>query len=336
MKLTPAPQKCARGNNADLPMWVLGDANADVAVRVARFPREGEDVAQEGLGWSSGGAGVNVATMFAQLGGKVHLLSRVGTDTEAALALRAAQTAGVNLTGVERDSTHRTGTCVVLVSPSGERTFLSFRGANQHYSFSPAISPFPNHLHVCGHALLEGTQRTTALSLVDRCAKSNITVSLDLCLPLIETHASSLLPLLPKFQVVFANEVECAALADRVSPPVVFTPPPTPTEAVPSVFSPGPALFVLKRGARGCSVFQRGAPRIDVEPFTVVAADTTAAGDAFVAAFLFAHLQNYKLYSCGRFANAAGAVTAQSKGSGANLPTLTEVQQLYPLNGQRS
>lgn len=121
-------------------LLVIGDSNADAAARVARFPHEGEDVPVGDLRWSSGGAGVHVATAFARLGGAARLVSRVGEDAARDAALSAALRAGVDLSAVQRDPALATGVCFVVVSPSAERTFLSHRGANPALEMpSPAV-----------------------------------------------------------------------------------------------------------------------------------------------------------------------------------------------------
>ena len=109
---------------------VVGDANADLSARLARFPHEGDDSPLAGLDWQSGGSAVNVATALARLGRRARLAARVGVDPAAEVALAAAHGAGVALELVQRDPSLATGLCFAAVSPGGERTFFSYRGAN--------------------------------------------------------------------------------------------------------------------------------------------------------------------------------------------------------------
>src|SRR5262249_46470609 len=109
---------------------VAGDANADIFAKLSYFPREGDDSPLRALGWGSGGAAANVATPLAALGARGRLLARVGVDPAAAVALAAAARAGVELGAVQRDMKAPTGLCFAAVSPGGERTFFSYRGAN--------------------------------------------------------------------------------------------------------------------------------------------------------------------------------------------------------------
>lgn len=306
----------------------LGDSNADGAAVVPRFPREGDDVPLDDLAWSSGGAGVNVATAFARLGGAARLLSRVGIDPAAGIALAAAARAGVDLSAVQRDPERATGVCFIVVSPNAERTFLSYRGANAFLTQQPLSWDGAAGAHVCGHALLSGPQRETALTFLRDAADRGVPLSLDLCLPLIEARGSELREILPMFDVVFANEAELYRLAFGES---------VTNDA--ADFDGGAArgralgarTLVVKRGARGATVV--GDARSDIAPFSVVARDTTAAGDAFVAGFLWARGQGHDHRAAARFANAVGALAAAAPGSAGALPSLDEVMDLVRAQG---
>ena len=74
-----------------------------------------------------GGAGANTAAWLARAGAEVALIAQVGDDDAAAVALSRLD--GVDLR-VGVDPQLPTGTCIVLVSPGGERTMLPDPGAN--------------------------------------------------------------------------------------------------------------------------------------------------------------------------------------------------------------
>src|SRR5690349_12556862 len=120
-----------------MTILVLGDANADLSAMLSRFPAEGDDSQISTLGWGSGGGGANVAAALALLGAPARLLARVGSDPAATIALRVARAAGADLAVVQVDASLATGLCFAVVSPGGERTFFSYRGANVSYEFTP-------------------------------------------------------------------------------------------------------------------------------------------------------------------------------------------------------
>lgn len=294
---------------------VVGDANADLSAPLERFPREGDDVAIGALGWGSGGAGTNVAAAIERLGGRARLLARVGVDPAAEVALAAARRAGVDLDAVQRDPALPTGLCFAAVSPGGERTFFSFRGANVALA-RPQADPLRDAgwLHVCGHALLEDPQRATTLSLVADASRRALPVSLDLCLPLLRAAPSLVLELAPQLDVVFANEPELAALGETLEVAL----------AAPS--RRGGGLLAAKLGARGSQLF--GAVRCAVPAFPVAACDTTGCGDAFAAGFVVARLRGAAPEVAARLGNAAGALVATRPGAAEALPTRADVRAL--------
>lgn len=311
-------------------LLVIGDSNADVAARAPRFPQEGDDVPLDDLGWSSGGAGVNVATAFARLGGAARLVSRVGVDPAAGAALSAAERAGVDLSAIQRDPGIATGVCVIVVSASAERTFLSYRGANV------ALAPPPGsvwdsvvRVHVCGHALLGGAQRETTLAMIADAHARGLPVSIDLCLPWIESAGGAVSELFPSFDVVFTNEAELCRLVsgERVIRPSAEEV----EEGALQVRGQGPYLVVVKRGAAGAALVTDRVERI--APFPVLAVDSTAAGDAFVAAYLWAAGRGRGASASARLACAAGAITAARAGSADAAPTASELLRFLEVRG---
>ena len=296
---------------------VLGDANADLNADLARFPHEGDDCPLRALGWSSGGSAANVATALARMGARARLLARVGIDPAADVALRAARAAGVLLDQVERDATIATGICFAAVSPGGERTFFSYRGANPAFT-GGEVDPLlgASWLHLAGHALLEGSQRGVALALAVEAHRRGIPVSLDLCLPLLRASREVVLTLVPRLTVLFANELELPALVGAPAVGALI-------DVALDRFAPddGPVV-AAKLGARGSRL--GGRARADVPAFPILARDTTGAGDAYVAGFLFALALGASPVTAARLGNALGALTAARAGSADALPSHAE------------
>ena len=306
---------------------VIGDANADVNAELTRFPHEGDDCPLRALGWSSGGSAANVATALALLGARARLLARVGVDPAAAVALRAAAAAKVDLDLVQRDAAIATGLCFAAVSPGGERTFFSHRGANAALDDGGPADPLEGAgwVHVAGHALLEGSQRGITLALATSALRRGIPLSLDLCLPLLRGSRELVLELVPRLSVLFANELELPALvgAPRVGDLVDLSL---------DRFSrdDGPVV-AAKLGARGSRL--GGRARADVPAFSVVAQDTTGAGDAYVAGFLFALSRGAEPAVAALLGNALGALTATRTGAADALPSHDEVRAFLESHG---
>jgi ribokinase len=312
-----------------MTILVLGDANADLSAAIPRFPAEGDDSLITALGWGSGGCAANVAAALALLGAPARLLARVGADPAAEIALRAARAAGADLAAVQIDNALATGLCFAAVSPSGERTFFSYRGANVAFDTGPpdfAMLDGARWLHISGYSLLEGQQHAATLTLIDEAARRDLPISLDLCLPQLRARHAQTLELLPRLRILFANELELAALtnieltaksaegmnrSDSLGDLGAL--------AAGELLQRGVELVAVKLGPRGCMIAGGGAC-FNAPAFTVQAIDTNGCGDAFVAGFLFAHLHGQSPATCATLANAIGALKATRSGAAEALP----------------
>ncbi len=70
----------------------------------------------------------------------------------------------------------------------------------------------------------------------------------------------------------------------------------------------GPSAVVVKQGKSG-AVAVSGPGMLQVPAFGVPVVDTTCAGDAFAAGFLFALVEGWTLEAAVKFANATGALS---------------------------
>lgn len=299
-----------------MTILAVGDANADLSAALVRFPAEGDDSQITGLAWGSGGSAANVAAALGRLGARTRLLSRVGRDPAAEIALRVARAAGVDLEYLQVDETIATGLCFAAVSPGGERTFFSFRGANV------ALAPLAAHqlagmswIHISAYALLEGQQRESTRALLDLATRHAIPISIDLSLPALRAWHAEFLALLPRLSILFANEQELAALCPGMEQ----------AAAAEQLLARGVALAAIKLGARGALIAGPGR-RFYAPTFDVTAVDTNGCGDAFVAGFLCAHRRGASLELCSALANALGALTATRYGAAEALPTREQFQ----------
>jgi ribokinase len=237
-------------------------------------------------------------------------------DPAAEIALRAAANAGVDLRQVQRDALLATGLCLAAVSPGGQRTFFSFRGANVALDAAPLLAADMGGvlLHLCAHSLLEEPQRGAALLTADEALRRHTLLSLDLCTPAARNCRDLIFDLLPRLAILFMNEDELALLL----------PGQPPDEALRALIGRGARLVALKRGARGCIVMTRRGSLV-LDAAQVQASDTNGCGDAFVAGFLWAYLRGATLAGCAALANLVGSLTATRPGAAEALPTLAEL-----------
>ncbi len=96
----------------------------------------------------------------------------------------------------------------------------------------------------------------------------------------------------------------------------------------------GIEAVILKRGARGSTVFRRGVPAVDAAPFAIDVLNVLGAGDAFASGFLYGYLQGWPLERAARMGNACGAIVVTRHGCANFMPTLDEVSAFVAERGE--
>jgi sugar/nucleoside kinase (ribokinase family) len=276
---------------------VVGDVMIDVIVRPEGPIAIGADRRARIIS-RSGGSGANQAVWLARFGVKARFVGRVGA------ADHAAETAILRQAGVEAhlaaDDARQTGRLIALIDSSGERSFLTDRGANDRLT----VSDIPDALldgvdlaHVSGYSFVDEGARKAAMDLIARARARGVPTSVD---PpssefLREVGPSNFLLWTHGADMIFPNEDEARLLAGADDTSEQLT-----------RLCARYRLVVLKCGAMGC-VAGEGARRWRAAAPGVAALDTTGAGDAFLAGFLAARLAGAPMKTCLQRANEAGA-----------------------------
>ena len=81
----------------------------------------------------------------------------------------------------------------------------------------------------------------------------------------------------------------------------------------------GVNIAVIKRGAQG-SYIASAEETCEIPAFPVKPVDTTGAGDAFTAGFIFGAANDLDIQSCGLLGSALGAMAATVEGAGLAMP----------------
>jgi ribokinase len=235
---------------------VIGDLMADVVARHDAPLAHGSDT-DASTRLRGGGAGGNVAAWLLHAGAEVALVGRVGDDALAAIALE-----GLPDDHVQRAAGERTGVCVVLVGPDGERTMLPDAGANAALALDEL--PEGDVLYLSGYTLLRDGSRAAGQRALTIARERGMRIALDLASAAPLAREPQFMAWAGEVDLLLANEDELAVVGRSAA-----------------------HELVIKRGARGAT-WTDGERRIDVPAQPADARDTTGAGDAFAAGFLSA------------------------------------------------
>jgi sugar/nucleoside kinase (ribokinase family) len=249
-----------------LRIATLGDVLLDVVVLLAEPLVPGGDVRASSRA-GAGGQAANVAAWAVELGAEARCVAKRGDDPAGELVARELAERGVELAGPVGAGT--TGVVVSIVR-DGDRSLASDRGVAPSFAPEELDSAWVacDVLHLSGYALLREPIAGTALLAARLAREAGARVSVDVAA---WTEIRSYGP------------VRFRELLDELAPDVLFA-----TEAewelLGGAYLSAP-VGVLKRGARGFSVFTEDA-KLDFAAVEAEVVDPTGAGDALAAGFL--------------------------------------------------
>lgn len=281
-----------------------------------------------------GGAPANVAVAAARLGRRSAFVGKVGDDAFGHLLADVLAREQVSTRGLRFDPAARTTLAFIALPTPTTAEFLFYRNPGADLLLDPgeldlALLEETRALHIGSISLIGEPSRSATVEAVRVVRRAGGLVSFDVnyrpgLWPDPETARDTIGTMLPSADLLKVNETELELL--------------TGTEDLEAgsrmLLDRGPAACVVTLGAGG-SFFRAADGFGSIPGFVVPVVDAVGCGDAFIAALLSqlleaadprGRLSASVLPALLRYANAAGALTAQHQGVIPALPTAAQVQ----------
>ena len=292
---------------------VVGSLNADLVVRVSRFPVPGETISGGDLTTIPGGKGANQAVAAARLGVPTAMLGRVGDDQLGQMLLDNLECNKVDASRVLTGQ-YSTGTAVIIVNEEGQNSIVLSPGANGQVTKSD-VEKYESDFKNAKYLLL---QLEIPLDVVICAAQTARKNGLKV---LLNPAPARELPdeLLENIDFIVPNESELSLLTGM---PVRGTE--SAIEAARRLQQKGTFKVIVTLGDKG--VLYINQEEVIQEPaFLIETVDTTAAGDAFIGGLASSFASGKELRESLRYACACGALACTKFGAQPSLPSAVDV-----------
>ena len=237
---------------------------------------------------SLGGSAANTIRAMAQLDIRCGFIGKVGEDNTGEFYVQALRNVGV--APYILHSENKSGKCVSLISPDGERTFVTHLGAALDLTadeIDAAVFDSYDYLYIEGYLVQDHDliRRT-----IERAKEHGAKVALDLAsFNVVEENRDFLRDIVAKHvDILFANEDEAHAFSGEKDPAKAL-------EHIAQMCE----LVVVKIGTRG-ALIKHGEEQVHVGIMAAAKrVDTTGAGDFYAAGFMAGLCKGLTLRQCG-------------------------------------
>ena len=303
-----------------LDLVCLGEA-------MVEFNQSRDDATQ----WRSGFGGdtSNCAIAAARIGARSGYITQLGDDVFGQQLLNLWRDERVDTRGVRvaPGGGHRR----VLRDPRSARPCLHLPPRRQRREpdgagdpdFAPCLQQVERArtLHVSGISqAISDSARATVFAAIERARQHGVQVSYDL------NFRPRLWSVETARPVVERTVAACDIFLPSVDEVALLAGTRTPEQVLAWAHGLGAPTVLLKLGAEGCWVSQRGGALTKLPPHRVSPVDATGAGDCFAGCLLARLAAGDDLVDAARAANVAAALSTLGVGAVAPLPTWPQVQ----------
>jgi sugar/nucleoside kinase (ribokinase family) len=262
---------------------------------------------------SSGGSAANTIHGLANLGVPSSFIGKTGGDSYGLFF--ADDMVKTGIVPLLFKGSAGTGCAIALISPDSERTFATHLGAAIELS---AEDLNPEHFHGFDYVYIEGylVQNRQLIETAVKIAKEHhVKVCLDLAsFNVVEQNIEFLKEIVLGYvDIVFANEEEAKAFTGQA-----------PEEAI-HIIAEMCDIAVVKTGAKG-SLIKQGGKLHRISPIKCSPSDTTGAGDAYSAGFLYGLALGLPLDKCGAIGSLLSGRVIEVIGAKMNETTWKQIK----------
>ncbi len=295
----------------------FGALNVDMLLKVNRIAGAEEESFIENYTEACGGSAANTMVGLARLGCKVGFIGKVADDHEGKLQIDCFNSEGVDTNGIIQAKQGKSGSVLGFVDKKGARALYINPGVNDLLESREINLEYVGQTGFLHLSSFVGEKPFRAQKKLVGMLPSAIKVSFDPGSVYAQKGLATIEPIIRSSHVLMPNALELEQLSGE----------PDYRKGAEFMLDMGVKIVAVKLGSKGCYVTDEN-EQLTVDAFPVKAVDTTGAGDAFNAGFLYGLINEQSLYECGRLGNFVASRSVMKMGARAGLPYANDLASL--------
>ncbi|MFX1326302.1 MAG: carbohydrate kinase family protein [Promethearchaeota archaeon] len=266
----------------------IGAALVDMVAQVKRHPENDDEVFVSDLKLLSGGAAANTAYACAKLGLETAFIGKLGRgDTFGSKILKDFNEVKVNIDLIKYSDEFKTGSAYVALNERGDRRIYAHSGA-ANYLLGDDIKE--DEIGLTKIIFLSSLKNLDPfIKAAELGKRSKIPVVLNPGMLIIEQGLNEIRNLLEKIDILILSQREFHFLFDLKENNFNFD---LLHQNVQFFFSLGIKTVVITKGNKGAVILTPDNKELVLPATVEKVIDTTGAGDAFSAGFIYGFIQN--------------------------------------------
>lgn len=283
----------------------IGALNFDRLYMVEKIAGAGSEEKARSVVEAPGGSAANTIAGLSRLGARTGFIGTVGRDRGGEFILSDLKKEKVDITGVKKTN-GATGTIIGFVDKKGERALYAYPGVNDALDINKRQSKLAQsarYIHLSsfvGEGPLKVQKR-----LLGELKGTKVSFAPGM---LYAKKFSKIKPIIKKSAILFLNKEETELITGL-----------TCQKGAKELFEMGPRIVAVTLGKKGCFVIDESGTKA-VKGYNAKAVDTTGAGDAFAAGFLYSQLLGRDIELCAKVGNWTASKCIATPGARDGLP----------------
>jgi ribokinase len=294
----------------------FGALNVDKLFKVNRIAGAEEESFITGFKETCGGSAANTMVGLARLGCRVGFIGKLGDDREGKLLLEDFHRENVDTAGIRTAKWGRSGSVMGFVGEKGERALYINAGVNDEAYFNEVDLAYASKTIFLHLTSFVGTESLESQKKLVEELHSNVKVSLDPGMLYARKGLAALDSIIERASVLMPNSSELGLLTGTTDY----------RTGAKALLDRGVKIVAVKLGAKGCYVTD-GKEDFLTEAFRVKVVDTTGAGDAFNAGFLYGLINGKRLLDCAKLGNFVASRCVMKLGARTGLPRIANLEK---------